>query len=165
MNGSRYVLAACALGAGLSMVQALPVAAQSADRPGATGQAGPMEFGPMGYRHDGMHFRSPAAGGGLMHELHGLDLGESQRDEVFRTMHAQAPALRERMKAVHKARAELRAYALSADFDAKRAQALAEALGRAATAAAVLRAETANRIYRLLTPEQQARIARRQAPR
>ena len=152
MTTLRLTLAACAIGAGLALLHAPQTAAQPLGPAGDGLVGGP---GAMGGHHGG-----PRMGGGMMRALRGLDLSEAQRDAVFEIMHGQAPAMRERMKALRKARLELRALAQSADFDAARARARADAVGRAMADLALARAESGSRIYKLLTPEQRARLAR-----
>jgi periplasmic protein CpxP/Spy len=90
--------------------------------------------------------------------LRGLDLTESQRDKVFEILHAQAPALREKGKDARKAREELRALALSGQYDEAKARTLAESAAKAKAETAQMHARTANQIYRLLTAEQQKQL-------
>src|SRR6185436_4280013 len=81
--------------------------------------AQPMQgSGPMAMRDGfgGMH------GNRLRH----LGLTEGQQDQVFKIYHDQAPALRERVKAVRRAHQELRRSAISMPFDRDRARQLAD---------------------------------------
>lgn len=101
----------------------------------------------------------PAAMAGPMGDrlpppLLGLKLTEAQRDQVFTLLHNQAPALREKAKAVHKAHEELHALATSGSFDEGKARALAESAAQAEAELAVMRARTESQIFALLTPEQ-----------
>jgi Spy/CpxP family protein refolding chaperone len=68
-----------------------------------------------------------------MRWLRKLDLTESQREQIFRILQREAPATRELMKRVHRAR---------------------EALRRAESEMALLRAETLGRVAAVLSPEQ-----------
>jgi Spy/CpxP family protein refolding chaperone len=78
------------------------------------------------------------------HELRGmrwlrrLDLSEAQRDRIFGIFHEQANATREQMKRVHRAR---------------------EALRKAESEMASLRAETLSRVAAILTPAQREKLA------
>jgi len=112
--------------------------------------------GPMG-----MH------GGGHDHEmmLRGLDLTEAQRDQIFKIHHDQAPAMREQMKQVRHAREDLMKSASADRFDETHARQAADALGKAVSAMAVMRAQTMNRVRAILTPEQRTRMDERMAHR
>jgi periplasmic protein CpxP/Spy len=123
--------------------------------PAAFAQEGPMH-GPMG-----MH------GGGHDHEmmLRGLDLTEAQRDQIFKIHHDQAPAMREQMKQVRHAREDLMKSASADRFDETHARQAADALGKAVSAMAVMRAQTMNRVRAILTPEQRTRMDERMAHR
>jgi len=95
--------------------------------------------------------------------LRGLDLTEAQRDKVFAVMHANAPAMREQGKILRATREELAKLALSTDYDDAKAKALTERSAQAMSTMAQLRARGMNEIFRVLTPEQQARVAERRA--
>jgi Spy/CpxP family protein refolding chaperone len=73
-----------------------------------------------------------------MRWLRKLDLTEAQRDRIFQIFHDQAPATREQMKRVHRAR---------------------EALRQAESDMALLRAETLSRVAAVLSPEQREKLA------
>src|SRR3989449_9385351 len=51
-------------------------------------------------------------GGHPMMQLRALNLSEAQQDQVFKIFHEQAPAMREQMKQVRRARTELRQVAV-----------------------------------------------------
>ena len=123
--------------------------------PAAFAQEGPMP-GPMGM-HGGDR------GHGMM--LRGLDLTEAQRDQIFKIHHDQAPAMREQMKQVRHAREDLMKSASADRFDETHARQAADALGKAVSAMAVMRAQTMNRVRQILTPEQRARMDERMAHR
>lgn len=127
---------------------ALPFAAQAMDGgPHCDGHGGPR-FGMRG----GMdHFE------GGMHMppfVRELKLTEAQRDQIFKIMHEQAPAMREKAKEARKARTDLRALTFSGNYDEAKVKALAETEAQAMAALTQLRAAGANQIYQLLTPEQ-----------
>jgi periplasmic protein CpxP/Spy len=104
---------------------------------------------------------------GTMRLFRRLELTEAQRDQVFKIFHEQAPALREKMRAVRQAREALREAASAPTFDSARVRELADAQGRAIADAAVMRAETMSRVVALLTPEQRAKLdeVREKGPR
>lgn len=139
--------------------------------PGMRGEGWPMHGGP-GMGGSGMegHSRPGGMGHGMEHGphgmasfLHGLNLTEAQQDRVFAIMHAQAPQMREHHKAVAKAHEELRALAMSGQFDDNKASALAKAAGQAMSAAALLEARTDAQLLAVLTPEQREQVAKRGA--
>lgn len=101
---------------------------------------------------------------GGMHEtralrwLRQLHLTEAQRDQMFRIFHDQAPATREQMKLVRRAREALRSAALAPGFDRAQARSLADAEGKALSDMALLRAQTMSRVAAILTPEQREKL-------
>jgi protein CpxP len=134
---------------GGSLAVALPaVQAQPADRAGHMHQMRGDH-----HRGEGMRF------------MRRLDLTDAQRDQVKKIFEAQAPAMRERTEAARKAQQELRAMALSPNFDSARARELADTSARAHADAAVLRAEGMSKVFALLTPEQRAKIEERRERR
>jgi Spy/CpxP family protein refolding chaperone len=70
--------------------------------------------------------------------LRKLDLTEAQREQIFQILQREAPATRELMKRVHRAR---------------------EALRQAESEMALLRAETLGRVAAALSPEQREKLA------
>jgi Spy/CpxP family protein refolding chaperone len=107
---------------------------------------GPPLFGPGGEDRPPPYLR----------ELH---LNEDQDDKVFGILHAAAPEMRERGKAARKAREALHELGQSAQYDASKAAALAQALGAAEGQLALIRARADREIFLLLTPEQRERLA------
>jgi len=106
----------------------------------AGGPAGPGAPGPMAMR--------------------GLGLTEAQQDAIFNLHHAQAPQMREQMKALRKARDALQELARSDNFDEQRASALAGDIARIGSTIALMRARTQAAVWKLLTPEQRQQAAR-----
>jgi Spy/CpxP family protein refolding chaperone len=90
--------------------------------------------------------------------LRGLTLSEAQQDAVFDLFNGQAHGMRERKKVIDKAEKELRAMALSADFDDARAHALVEAAGIAMAQIKYMQVRTDHQLYTLLTPEQRQQL-------
>jgi len=115
-----------------------------------------------------LHDVAGECGGPERHGMHGgempppylrnLDLFESQRDKVFAILHDQAPAMRERIKSLSRAEADLRRLTAGPDYDEGKAKALADQLGRAMSEVALLRARTDHLIFDVLTPEQRKRL-------
>ena len=95
---------------------------------------------------------------GPMMQLRRLDLTEAQRDQVFKIFHAQAPAFHEQMKQLRQARTTLRDAANSDRYDAGKAQAAADAQGKATAQLALLRVQTAQQVRAILTPEQRTKL-------
>jgi periplasmic protein CpxP/Spy len=91
--------------------------------------------------------------------LHGLSLSEAQHDQVFKIMHAQAPLMREKSKALRKAEDNLRRLATSADFSEASAKLQADALARAMSEVALLRIYTDHQVFELLSAEQRQQLA------
>ena len=70
----------------------------------------------------------PGMGGEMMPpHLRGLNLTEAQRDKIFEIMHAQAPVMRDKAKALRKAEEDLRALTAAADYSDAKAKSLADA--------------------------------------
>lgn len=143
----RFVAAA-------SVALAVPLTASA-----MSGQKGMMHGGcdgmgaKAGFGHHGM------GGDGLPHHLHRLDLSEAQRDRIFDIMHAQAPAQRNAMKAMHKAQNDLRDLTAAPDFSEAKARELADAAAAAMGQMALTRAKTERQVYDVLTPEQRKQLA------
>jgi Spy/CpxP family protein refolding chaperone len=148
----RNLVIAGTLAAGLA-------AAAAAGVVNAHGRSG---FGPGFDGPVGMGFGSPGFGGGPGH-LHGLmralDLSDEQRDKMFDIMHAQAPAARDKMEELRKGRDELHQATIAKRYDAKKVRELANAQAKVITDLIVMRTETFNKVYGLLTPEQQKKVA------
>ncbi len=100
-----------------------------------------------------------------MHHLRGLNLSEAQRDKIFDIMHAEAPQMRERGKAIRKAHEDLHALGTSADYSDARAQALADASAKAMAEMALAHVRMEHKIVEVLTPEQRQQFAEMQMHR
>lgn len=95
-----------------------------------------------------------AMGGKMMPHLRGLNLTEVQQDKVFEIMHNQAPIMRDKAKALHKAEADLRQLTAGEDYSEAKAQALADTAAKAMSEMALARAKAERQVFELLTPEQ-----------
>lgn len=171
----RNLVRGAVLGALALPVVPVAALAQATDTGGAMGAGTIATSPPAGTAHGGRHGEAHSRGphahrgeAGLMgghHDpmrfLRGLDLSEQQHDRIFEIVHRQAPAMRERAKAVGRARQELGALAMSAQYDEGRAKALSDGLAAAAGEMAMERARTANAVWQLLTPEQRRQVEER----
>jgi protein CpxP len=113
-------------------------------------------------KHAG-HHRGHRGGDGMM--LRGLNLTDAQKDQIFKIRHAQMPSVREQMKIVRANRTELNKLSLASTFDAAKARQLAGAEAQARAALTVMRAESQQKVFATLTPEQQQQVLQRQQKR
>ena len=102
----------------------------------------------------------PGMGGEMMPpHLRDLNLNEAQRDKIFEIMHAQAPLMRDKAKAVRKAEDELRALSSASDYSEARARALADTAAKAMSEMTLARARAERQVFEVLTPEQRKQLA------
>jgi periplasmic protein CpxP/Spy len=99
--------------------------------------------------------------GGPVPFLRDLKLTQAQEDQIFKTFHEQAPAMRERMKEVRRAREELDKAGRTTNFDRARTRELANAVAKAQADIALIHTESMSRVWGILTPEQRARLEER----
>jgi protein CpxP len=131
---------------------------------GVASARGPGDCGSGGFAGAPVAMHGERFGGGPLHgALRGLDLSDQQRDKIFDIMHAQAPALRDKMKVLRTERDKLREASFTSGFDAKRVRELADAEAKTMAEVQVMHAETTSRIFALLTPEQQKQVVARAA--
>jgi len=95
--------------------------------------------------------------------LRGLNLTEAQRDKIFEIMHAQAPAMRDKAKALRKAEDDLRALTAAADYSDAKAKSLADAGAKAMSEMTLVRAKAERQVFEVLTPEQRKQLAEMKA--
>ena len=95
--------------------------------------------------------------------LRGLNLTEVQRDKVFEIMHAQAPVMRDKAKAVRKAEDDLRALSAAPDFSEVKARALADTAAKAMSEMMLARVNAERQVFDVLTPEQRKQLAETKA--
>ncbi|UCV18751.1 Spy/CpxP family protein refolding chaperone [Ferribacterium limneticum] len=91
--------------------------------------------------------------------LRGLNLTEAQQDKVFEIMHAQAPVMRDKAKALRKAESDLRALTSAADYSEAKARALADEAAKAMSEMTLARAKADRQVFEVLTPEQRKQMA------
>ena len=143
-----------------SILSTLLVAASLALAAPAMAQGmGGMRGGHCGHHHPGgamMHGEMGPFGGGmhLPPFMRELNLSDAQNDKIFKIMHDQAPALRDKAKEVSKANYELHALMFSDKYDEARVRTLSETSAQAMATLAQMRAASLNQIYQTLTPEQ-----------
>ncbi len=102
----------------------------------------------------------PGMGGEMMPpHLRGLNLTEAQRDKIFEIMHAQAPVMRDKAKALRKAEEDLRALTAAADYSDAKAKSLADAGAKAMSEMTLARAKAERQVFEVLTPEQRKQLA------
>ncbi|MDT3679087.1 MAG: Spy/CpxP family protein refolding chaperone [Burkholderiaceae bacterium] len=163
-------IAALTVAGGLALAVPFLVSAQAS--PDGTSQAAPSKT--IGQQH--AHWRHGAGGhrgGEAMSGRHGhgdrflrgLDLSEQQRDRIFEIRHAAEPKMREQAKTLRETRGEFAKLALSNDYDEAKVKALADRNAQAISEMAQLRARSMNEVYKVLTPEQQAKLQERQSRR
>lgn len=90
--------------------------------------------------------------------VHGIALKEAQQDEMFKIMHATAPAMHQHTKVLHQAREELRTLAHSVAADEASAKAAADKLAKATAEIELLHFRMGQKYFSLLTPEQRQKI-------
>jgi Spy/CpxP family protein refolding chaperone len=102
-------------------------------------------------------------GGRMTPYLHSLNLSEAQRDKVFEMMHEQAPAMRDKGKAVRNAEESLRVLAWSPDYSEAKARELADGAAKAMAEMSLAHLKVERQIYELLTSEQRKQLAEMKA--
>lgn len=117
----------------------------------ALGSAGIAHAGKSGYCKYGKH--------GKHHRMfRHLGLSDTQRDQVFKIMHASKPAKYEKMKQLRALREDMRKLIHSDSFDSGAYRKLAQKKAAILTDLMVLKAETRNKIYQVFTPEQKKKV-------
>lgn len=110
--------------------------------------------------HHGPHdMMAPHGPGMLPPYLRDLKLSDAQEDKIFVIVHAQAPQMREQMKAMKKAHEQMRELALADQYDEGRAKALADTAAKAMSEMSLQRLRTDRQILAVLTPEQRQTLA------
>lgn len=93
--------------------------------------------------------------------LRGLDLNQTQKDQIFKIRHDQEKAIYEQKKTLNTAAATLREASRTQPFDQVKAQQAAETLGRAKGQMALLQVQSMASIHAVLTPDQQKKLTDR----
>ena len=151
----------------LALVSAVAIATPIAVMAQPDRGDGPRDRGPgvhKGHFHKGHHGHHGHFHRGSRHSGHmlrGLDLSEEQRDKLFELRHAQAPRMRELGKTLRSSQRELRTLSMSDSFDEAKAKQLADSASQAGAGLALLRAQLQNETFKVLTPEQREKLAKR----
>lgn len=119
--------------------------------------AGSLALGTIGIANAGKHGRCGASGqhGGKHHRMFKhLGLNDTQRDQAFKIMHDSKPAKYAKMKQMRGLREQMRNAIHSDSFNAKTVRKLADKKAAIMADLMVLKAQTRNKIYQILTPEQ-----------
>ena len=98
---------------------------------------------------DGAPFEEMAFG-----PLRHLRLSEAQQDSVFAILHEQAPVIRSKTKAIHKAQEKLAQLAESERWDASAAKTQTDLIAKETAELALLQTHTRQKLFAVLTPEQ-----------
>lgn len=161
----RNLIIAGTLAAGLAAAAAGAVNAHQ------RGGFGPGYDGPPGAACQGAGFGGPGHGGpgfdlsglGGMGRMHGLmralDLSGEQRDKIFDLMYAQVPAARDKLKELRTGHDALHEATVAKNYDPAKVRELANAQSKLIADLIVMKTETFNKAYALLTPEQQKKAA------
>jgi Spy/CpxP family protein refolding chaperone len=130
---------------------AIPLSAAAFAGHGAHGGCGMEAHGGPGHHMMGGNMMPP--------HLHGLNLTEAQQDKVFEIMHAQAPVMRDKAKALRKAESDLRALTAAPDYSEAKARSLADEAAKAMAEMTLARAKADRQVFDVLTPEQRKQLA------
>jgi periplasmic protein CpxP/Spy len=87
-----------------------------------------------------------------------LNLTQAQRDKIFKIRYDAQPAMRDKMKALRQSRLALRDAATSDTYNAEQVHKLAQAQANVMADLIAMRTEIRNRVYHVLTPDQQAQV-------
>ena len=150
-----------ALGSAAVFWVSLAIAQPMSARDGDHCSNGNMSFGHGGDRlmpEDRLGLQAPWF-------VRGIDLTEAQQDQIFKILYAQVPMLRAKEKSVRDARSSLQAMVISGEFDEAKAKSLAKSIADDSAAMLLMRAQSEQQIYGLLTPDQRKQLERSKADR
>ena len=134
---------------------AVPLAAQ------ADGYAGGRHCSSHEHGFKGGHMGGRHARGEMHRMLRGLDLSEQQRDAIFALRHEQAPQMREYMKQMRASHKGLHDLAISGEYDATRAEELAQQGAQAMADMAKAKTRMGAEVYKLLDERQREQFRQR----
>jgi periplasmic protein CpxP/Spy len=89
--------------------------------------------------------------------LHGIDLTDAQKDQIFELKHAEVPKMRAHMKARHQLKQEL--MQLSDNYSETKAKTIADKLATIERDSVLARVHHQQQVLNLLTPEQRKQVA------
>lgn len=110
----------------------------------------------MGPHAAGMQHGGPM---GALRGLHRLDLSEAQEDQIFDLMHAQAPVMRDQMRALRKSEQELKTLKTAADYSDAKARVLVDRIAKQRADMEMARLQNERKVLDVLTPEQRKALA------
>lgn len=108
----------------------------------------------MGPRAAGMSHDGPMSKMGSMRGLQRLDLSEAQEDKIFDLMHAQAPIMREQMRALRKSEQDLKTLKNAPDYSDAKARTLVDQIAKQRADMEMSRLQNERKVLDVLTPEQ-----------
>lgn len=108
------------------------------------------------HKEHGPHAKGPET---MPPYLHGLNLSETQKDQIFQLMHGKAPQFRELGKKARQTQEELGKLTFSENYDAAKAKSLTDSAARNHSEMLVLRTALDQQIYSLLNAEQRKKLA------
>ncbi len=123
------------------------------------------EQGPRGFMGPGGPGRGPGGPGGIVPGLRGLDLTETQREQVKAAIDSHKTEFEAQAKAMQTARQALHAAVAADTFDEAAIRSKAADVAVVDADGAVLRAKVHSEVWALLTPEQQQKAKTQQAER
>lgn len=112
-----------------------------------------------GFHRGGGHHGGGHHGGGILHGLRGLDLTDTQKEEVRSILEASREDNADTRQALREARKALHEAVQATPFDEAGVRVAAATLADLEADQAVERARTFNAVYDVLTPEQRTELA------
>lgn len=122
----------------------------------ATIWAGPAGYTPPGNLQGYSAERGHRFTEKMLRMMIGLDLSQEQREQIWAIVDESRPQMREHRLALLEGRGELHQIMSTGEYDEATVRALAELQGEVIAGLIILQAEIWQRVYSVLTPEQQA---------
>lgn len=133
--------------------------------PGMQAGSGMCDMEHEHHRHHRPRGREQADGERLPPMLRGVELTDTQQEQVRELMRSQSDAQRVKREALRKSHEDLRNFALSDDYSDAGLKERSATHARAVAEMAELHARNARQVYQLLTPEQRKQLNERRKPR
>ncbi len=143
-----------------ALALALPLAAEAQESTQSAPAAAPAPHGRMQFHGPAGH-HGMAEGHEFMSTLRGLKLSTEQRDKLRALMQEQRGAMQEKRDAVREARQTLHKLVTDGSYTPERASTIASEIGKRDAELALAMADTGNKVYQILTPEQRKQLAER----
>ena len=109
--------------------------------------------------HGGMMHARHHAGDLPMHSLKRLNLSDEQQDKIFKLMHEQMPAQRDKMKSVEKLEQSLSDLKQANDYSDSKARSLVDQIAKARADMEMDRITTERKVLEILTLEQRQQLS------